>query len=40
MKWIRKNLLLKAFEENDVSILSWLPEFTRNKKCCWCPFLW
>jgi len=34
----RKNLFLKALEENDVSILPRLPEFARNKKCCWCPF--
>jgi CRISPR/Cas system-associated exonuclease Cas4 (RecB family) len=34
----RKNLFLKALEENDVSILPRLPEFARNKKCGWCPF--
>jgi hypothetical protein len=34
----RKNLFLKALEENDVSILPRLPEFARNKKCPWCPF--
>ncbi len=34
----RKNLFLKALEENDVSILPRLPEFARNKKCSWCPF--
>jgi hypothetical protein len=33
----RKNLFLKALEENDVSILPRLPEFAR-KKCSWCPF--
>ena len=34
----RKNLFLKALEENDVSVLPRLPEFARNKKCGWCPF--
>jgi hypothetical protein len=34
----RKNLFLKALEENDVSMLPRLPEFARNKKCSWCPF--
>ena len=34
----RKNLFLKALEENDVSLLPRLPEFARNKKCGWCPF--
>ncbi len=34
----RKNLFLKALEENDVSILPRLPELARNKKCSWCPF--
>ncbi len=34
----RKNLFLKALEENDVSILPRLPELARNKKCPWCPF--
>jgi CRISPR/Cas system-associated exonuclease Cas4 (RecB family) len=34
----RKNLFLKALEENDVSILPRLPELARNKKCRWCPF--
>jgi hypothetical protein len=34
----RKNLFLKALEENNVSILPRLPEFVRNKKCPWCPF--
>jgi hypothetical protein len=33
----RKNLFLKALEENDVSVLPRLPEFAR-KKCSWCPF--
>jgi CRISPR/Cas system-associated exonuclease Cas4 (RecB family) len=34
----RKNLFLKALEENDVSVLPRLPEFARKKKCGWCPF--
>jgi hypothetical protein len=34
----RKNLFLKALEENDASILPRLPEFARNKNCPWCPF--
>jgi hypothetical protein len=34
----RKNLFLKALEENDVSVLPRLPEFARNKKCSWCSF--
>lgn len=34
----RKNLFLKALEENDVSILPKLPESKRNSKCPWCNF--
>jgi hypothetical protein len=34
----RKNLFLKALEENDASILPRLPEYMRNYKCKWCEF--
>jgi hypothetical protein len=34
----RKNLFVKALEENDVSILPRLPEYMRNYKCKWCEF--
>jgi hypothetical protein len=34
----RKNLFIKALEENDVSILPRLPEYMRNYKCKWCAF--
>jgi hypothetical protein len=34
----RKNLFVKALEENDVSILPRLPEYMRNYKCKWCAF--
>jgi hypothetical protein len=34
----RKNLFVKALEENDVSILPRLPEEMRNYKCKWCEF--
>jgi hypothetical protein len=34
----RKNLFVKALEENDPSILPRLPEHIRNYKCKWCEF--
>jgi len=34
----RKNLFLKALQENDVSILPRLPENIKNSKCPYCPF--
>jgi hypothetical protein len=34
----RKNLFLKALEENDASILPRLPEYMRSYKCKWCEF--
>jgi hypothetical protein len=34
----RKNLFVKALEENDPSILPRLPESVRNYKCKWCAF--
>ena len=34
----RKNLFVKALEENDASILPRLPEYMRNYKCKWCEF--
>lgn len=34
----RKNLFVKALEENDVSILPRLPDYMRNYKCKWCAF--
>ncbi|MDQ3837452.1 MAG: hypothetical protein M3270_11065 [Thermoproteota archaeon] len=34
----RKNLFVKALEENDASILPRLPEGMRNYKCKWCVF--
>jgi hypothetical protein len=34
----RKNLFIKALEENDASILPRLPERMRNYKCKWCAF--
>ena len=34
----RKNLFLKALEENDASILPRLPEYMRSYKCQWCEF--
>jgi hypothetical protein len=34
----RKNLFVKALEENDVSILPRLPDYLRNYKCKWCAF--
>ena len=34
----RKNLFVKALEENDASILPRLPEHMRNYKCKWCEF--
>src|SRR5919205_4475437 len=34
----RKNLFLKALEENDASILPRLPEYMRNYKCKYCEF--
>ena len=34
----RKNLFIKALEENDPSILPRLPEHMRNYKCKWCEF--
>lgn len=34
----RKNLFVKALEENDSSILPRLPENVRNYKCKWCAF--
>ena len=34
----RKNLFVKALDENDASILPRLPENMRNYKCKWCVF--
>jgi CRISPR/Cas system-associated exonuclease Cas4 (RecB family) len=34
----RKNLFLKALQENDVSVLPRLPENTKKSKCPYCPF--
>jgi hypothetical protein len=34
----RKNLFVKALEENEPSILPRLPEHMRNYKCKWCAF--
>ncbi|MFL6372269.1 MAG: hypothetical protein ACJ70N_06995 [Nitrososphaera sp.] len=34
----RKNLFVKALDENDASILPRLPESMRNYKCKWCVF--
>jgi hypothetical protein len=34
----RKNLFIKALEENDASLLPRLPEYMRNYKCKWCEF--
>jgi hypothetical protein len=34
----RKNLFVKALDENDASILPRLPEGIRNYKCKWCVF--
>jgi hypothetical protein len=34
----RKNLFVKALEENDPSILPRLPEHMRSYKCKWCEF--
>lgn len=34
----RKNLFLKALEENDASILPRLPDYMRSYKCKWCEF--
>ncbi|MDQ5843163.1 MAG: hypothetical protein M3286_06720 [Thermoproteota archaeon] len=34
----RKDLFVKALEENDASILPRIPEHMRNYKCKWCEF--
>jgi hypothetical protein len=34
----RKNLFLKALENEEVTILPRLPEKIRNRKCPWCKF--
>jgi hypothetical protein len=34
----RKNLFVKALEENDASMLPRLPEYMRGYKCKWCEF--